>query len=209
MCLAAMLLPSCDDSRPVPQSSPVAWTIGPVINGKNYSGGMPPRPASCAPAVLCVDLPGGSQSHAHYVTRASGPLAGKTRIRMRYRVEMADNVQIVPKADPRFPSMITLYFQRRGDDFSAKGKYEAYRWYASFATQTPITTGEHEIIAPFLDVWTAVLTSTSETAPDAFRVAMAEAESIGFVLGGANGLGHGVYSVGGPARIIVDEFDVR
>ena len=41
-----------------------------------------------------------------------------------------------------------------------------------------------------------------------FAEAIANASRIGFVLGGGDGLGHGVYATG-PLRIVVTGFEVR
>lgn len=202
-------LSACDSDAPPTSGDQVTqWTIGPVIKGKNYSVGMPSHPTACPPALFCIDLPGGPAVHAHYVTFRHGSLAGKTQIRMRYRVEMGPGVVIEPRTAPGSPSIVTLYFQRAGDDWSADGKYETFRWYAGFASQSPITVGEHEIVAPFTGNWTATLTSSRESAPQQFAVALANADQVGFVLGGGDGLGHGVYSTG-PARIVVTEFTVE
>jgi hypothetical protein len=92
--------------------------------------------------------------------------------------------------------MITLYFQRGGDDWSARGPFEAYRWYATFATQSPIRPGEHVLVAPLNGNWTAVQSSNARTNPAAFRAALAEADQVGFVLGGGDGFGHGVRATG-------------
>ena len=38
---------------------------------------------------------------------------------MRYRIEADPGVRIVPATAPQSPSIITLYFQRGGDNWSA------------------------------------------------------------------------------------------
>jgi hypothetical protein len=185
---------------------PEAWTIGPIIRGRNYSRGMPlqPRPGRSG---WYIDLPRAPDS-VHYVTFPHGSLAGKRRIVMRYRIEAAPGVQIRPITMPHLPSMLTLYFQRAGDNWSARGPFETYRWYATFATKSPVTAGEHVIVAPLNANWTAVQTSSARTQPAAFRDALADADQVGFVLGGGDGVGHGAYATG-PARLIVTEFRVE
>ena len=184
-----------------------AWTIGPMIDGRNYSRGMPLRPSPRAAGGWQVDLPPAPRS-IHYVTFRHGALAGKGRIIMRYRIEADPGVRIVPRTAPGAPSMITLYFQRRGDDWSGRDQYEAYRWFASFATQSPISTGDHVLVAPLTGNWSAVQSSTVRTNPAAFSAALADADEVGFVLGGGDGLGHGV-SATGRARLIVTSFRVE
>lgn len=183
------------------------WTIGPVIRGRNYSRGMPLRPSPRPGGGWAVELPQAPRS-IHYVTFRPGSLAGKSRLVMRYRIEADPGVRIVPRTAPASPSMITLYVQRRGDDWSARGAFEAYRWFANFATQSPVVPGDHVLIAPFTGNWTAVQSSSARSNPAAFRAALADAGEVGFVLGGGDGLGHGV-SATGRARLIVTSFRVE
>jgi len=184
-----------------------AWTIGPVIRGRNYSVGMPLHPSPHPRGGFHIDVPRAPGS-VHYVTFPHGSLAGKSRIVMRYRVEADPGVRIAPPSDPQGAGMITLYFQRGGDNWSGRRRFEAYRWYATFATQTPIRPGTHVMVAPLDGNWTAVETSSARTNPGGFREALEAADQVGFVLGGGDGYGHGVFATG-RARIIVTEFRVE
>lgn len=184
-----------------------AWTIGPIIKGRNYSRGMPLHPTPRADGGWHIDLPRAPGS-VHYVTFPHGSLAGKRRIVMRYRVEMAPGVRIEARTAPGQPGMITPYFQRSGDSWSGRGRFETYRWYATFATHSPITRGEHVIVAPLDQRWTAVESSSGRNNPGAFREALAGADQVGFVMGGGDGYGHGAYATG-KARLVVTEFRVE
>ena len=196
------------DARETPaMADSAAWEIGPIIRGRNYSPGMPLHPTPRAGGGWQIDLPRAPGS-VHYVTFPTGSLAGKRRIVMRYRVEAAPGVRIAPPSEPEGGGIITLYFQRAGDDWSGRGRFEAYRWYATFATQSLLAVGEHEIVAPLDANWTAVETSSARADPGAFRASLAEADRLGFVLGGGDGYGHGVFATG-PARLIVTDFRVE
>ena len=189
---------------------PNVWEIGPIIGGENYSSGVPVNPLP-DPAGWAIDLPGPTQASGsvHYVTMPTGSLAGKSKIRMRFRVEAAAGVKILPRNFPDRPSRLTLYFQRAGDNWLAKGDSESYRWYASFSSRSPIEPGaEIEIEAPFDKNWTAVLSSSRQNNPAAFEAALRQAARVGFVLGGGDGAGHGVYATG-PARLVVTTFSVE
>jgi hypothetical protein len=211
---ALALLPACGSggeaagapvvARP---SDAAAWEIGPVIRGRNYSQGMPPHPTPRRQGGWQIDLPRAPGS-LHYVTFRHGSLAGKSRIVLRYRVEAAPGVRIVPATAPALPSIITLYFQRAGDDWSGRGAFETYRWYATFASQSPVAPGDHLLVAPLDGNWTAVESSSARASPAAFREALRGADRMGFVLGGGDGYGHGVFATGG-ARLIVTEFRVE
>ncbi len=52
------------------------------------------------------------------------------------------------------------------------------------------------------------MTSSARSNPAAFREALADAHQVGFVLGGGDGHGHGVYATG-PAQLVVTEFRVE
>jgi hypothetical protein len=210
---AILLLPGCGNSAQAIEAAPThnprpdQWTIGPIIDGRDYSQRMPLHPTPNAGGAWHIDLPRAPGS-VHYVTFRYGSLGGKTRILMRYRVDADPGVRIVPATGPNLPSVITLYFQRSGDDWSGNGPFEAYRWYATFASQMPVTPGEHEMVAPLDANWTAVGKSTARNNPAAFRAAIEAADQVGFVLGGGTGYGHGVFATG-RARLTMLEFRVE
>jgi hypothetical protein len=177
------------------------WEVGPVIDGKDYSQGVPLHPIADDQG-WHIDLP--QSDGVHYVTRQFGSLAGKTRITIRYSVEAADGVKIVPSTDPNLPSLgPTLYFQRSGDDWSTDG----WRWWATFTTPAPIQPGEYEITAQLDGPWTSVETETAANSPADFAAAKQNAGRVGFTLGGGTGYGHGVYATG-QARIVVTAFSI-
>jgi hypothetical protein len=173
------------------------WQLGPIINGHNYSKGAT---LSQAADGWVIDIP--QSDGVHYVTEP-GPLTSKQRMVLRYRVEG----KIVPVSDPSAPSMLSLYFQRCGDDWSGAGKYEAYRWFSP-ERDMPISPGEHEISASLNDNWAAVQSSSALSNPTAFAAAKNDTCRIGFVLGGGTGRGHGVYAIG-PARLTIESFTVQ
>ncbi len=190
--------------------NPTSWEFGPVIGDRNYSVGMPLAPSAHPSGGWYFDIPypDAAAGHVHYVTFKHGSLSGKSHIVLRYRLEMADGVQLVPtKEQPGVPSILTMYFQRKGDDWSGRGKYEAYRWWATFSSVMPIRAGEHEMVIPLDGNWTAVQASTATTNPQGFRAAIRDSERVGFTFGGGTGYGHGVYATG-PARFVVTHFEV-
>lgn len=204
------LLAACGDVAPASAAVPAsasAWTIGPIVRGRNYSQGVPLHPTPRRGGGWHIDLPRAPGS-VHYVTFRHGPLLGKSRIVLRYRVEADPGVRLLAASDGKSGSMITLYFQRAGDNWSGRGRFETYRWYATFATQAPIQPGSHVMVAPLDGRWTAVETSSSLTNPAAFRAALAGADQVGFVLGGGDGYGHGIFATG-RARLIVTDFRVE
>ena len=207
----ALAVPSAGSAQPrgypaANHANANSWVIGPILDGRNYSRHMPLHPTPRRNGGFEIDLPRAPGS-VHYVTFPHGSLAGKSRIVMRYRIDAAPGVRIVARTDPRSGGIITPYFQRGGDNWSARGRFESYRWYGTFATQA-ITPGEHVIVAPLNALWTAVETSSARTNPRGFHDAVAGADQVGFVLGGGDGYGHGVFATG-PARLVVTEFRVE
>lgn len=178
------------------------WEIGPVIRGKNYSVGMPLRPAQGRGQSWSFDFPRapdgrGRGGHVHYVTFDPGSLAGKTRISVRYRIDAAPGVRFVPQQYPHQTAGVSLYFQRRGDSWTAKGRYRFYRWYASPKTMQTIEPGVHELTVRLDDPrWGAVMNGNATTNPREFREALEQTSRVGLVFGSIGGRGHGVYATG-------------
>ena len=186
-----------------------AWDIGPTIRGKNYSQGMPRHPASTKTG-WSFDFPfsDARAGHVHYVTFDPGSLAGKSRIVVRYRVDAARDVRFVPQESPAQPATVSLVFQRAGDDWRARGRFEFYRWYSPPSTVRPIRPGEYEINVSLRDPgWISVLGRPPATNPEAFADALANANRVGLVFGSAGARGHGVYATG-PARFTLVNFDI-
>ena len=198
-------------AKPTAPANPMdasAWEIGPITPTRNYSVNMPLTPSS-HPDGWSFDFPqpDSAAGHVHYLTFKHGSLSGKSRIVLRYRIEAGPEVQFYPTKYPGMLSMLTMYFQRRGDDWSGRGKYETYRWWATFRYQGPLTAGEHELSVDLDENWTAVGTSSATNNPKAFRDAIRDTERVGFTFGGGDGYGHGVYATG-PARFVVTSFQV-
>ena len=178
--------------------------------GDNESVGVPLHP-DLHPEGWSIDVPHPTREagHVHYVTVPTGALSPNATITLRLRIEADPATRLVPVKFPDAKGLITLYFQRGGDMWSGEGEYRWYRWYAGFGTVTDPRTGELTMTARLDDPrWGAVMGGTAATNPSEFAAAIANASRIGFVLGGGDGLGHGVYATG-PYRIVVTGFEVR
>lgn len=185
-----------------------AWEIGPIVRARNLSVGMPRQP-SPARRGWSFDFPYPSvgAGHVHYLTFVHGPLTGRRRIEMRYRIDAAPGVRFVPRESPDQPAVLSLYFQRAGDTWSGRGRYETYRWYAPERTIVPLTPGEHVVSVPLDEAWISVAGRTAAADRAAWREALDETGRVGFVLGWPLGRGHGVYATG-PARMTVLSFRI-
>lgn len=209
------LLPGCGggaysqeiEKPPASLMDPAAWEIGPIMWGDNASKGVPLHP-SAHPEGWFIDVPYPTreQGHVHYVTVPTGPLTPDQTITLRLRIEADPATKLVPVKFPDAKGLITLYFQQGGDMWTGEGQYRWYRWYAKFGTVTDPRSGELVMTARLDDPrWGAVMGGTAATNPAEFAAALDGASRIGFVLGGGDGLGHGVYATG-SLRLVVTGF---
>lgn len=197
--------PSPIPSDPTNSDSMVAskWEIGPIINGKNYSIGMPLNPTQTTDG-WAFDFPLAPGS-VHYVTFPYGSLAGKTHIVMHYRIEADPSVQFFPVCCANLPSIgPTMFIQENGDDWNTDGM----RWWATFNSPTPIKPGDYQMDIPLDGAWTSVFTMTAASNPQQFATAKLNAARVGFTFGGGDGYGHGVYA-NGIARFVVTSFVIE
>lgn len=204
-------------SRPAAFTGPAAdaanWEIGPIIRGKSRSDGMPLRPAQAGLEAVggwSFDFPGPSarNGHVNYVTMPSRSLGGARRITMTYRIDAGRGVQFHPQEYPGTPATMSLYFQVRGDNWTARDQYRFARWYAPAEKVETLRPGTHTVSIDMDENWIAVVAFKRDTAPEEFRRALANASRIGLTFGGKGGRGHGVYATG-AARFTLLDFRVE
>ena len=185
------------------------WTIGPAIRGRNYSQGMPLHPTmGRSGPYFDFPYPSADAGHVHYITQNIGPIPNARAISLRYRIDAAPGTRFVPQEYPDRDAILSLYIQRRGDNWLAKGDYQFYRWYSPTARVVDLEPGVHVLTINMDENWVPVLGGTSQQYPEAFRDALAHADKVGFVMGSAGGRGHGVFAPA-PARFTVLDFSVR
>lgn len=186
------------------------WELGPFINGKNRTMGMPLHPTQLGNRwYFDFPNPDAMAGHVHYTTYPSGSLTGARRIVMRYRIDAARGTRFVPVEAPDAAATLSLYFQRSGIKWSGKGEHAYDRWWLSDATMKQIRAGEYEIVANLNDPnWISVWGQPAGAHPEQFQDALSNVSRIGFVMGYAGGRGHGVYATG-PARFTMLDFRVE
>lgn len=184
-----------------------AWEIGPFIRGKNYSVGMPVTPQQGFDgARFSIPGPTARNGHVHYVTMATGSLAGAKRLVLSYRIDAAQGTRFVPQEHPDQAATLSLYFQRAGDRWTMR--YPDWRWYSPADRVVNLAPGTHTISIDLDEDWVAMTGPGAHSNQDGFRRALAEAARIGFVFGSASGRGHGVYATK-PARFTILDFRVE
>ena len=182
------------------------WEIGPEIRGKNYSVGVPSAMTDTHDGPTFI-FPANSRGQVKYVTKDAGSLIDARSLTIRYRIEAAPGTRFVANERPSSPAMLSLYFQRRGDNWSARNRYATYRWYSVSDKTLTLAPGEHTMTINFRDDWGAVMGAQSRDNP-AFEDALLNADRIGFVFGWSGGRGHGVHATG-PARFTLLDFEIR
>jgi hypothetical protein len=178
-----------------------AWQIGPVIRGRNYSVGMPAtlQPGPDGPWFA---FPPAGEGHVHYISLVTGPLQGAKRITLRYRIDASRDTRFVAQ-ESQSTGKVGLALHRTGDNWSARGRYEAYRWYSPIFV--PIKPGINTLSVSLDDpAWGAVMTSTGRTNPKAFAETLANTEAVSVTFGGDGGRGHGVYATKSARFTILD-----
>ena len=116
----------------------------------------------------------------------------------------------MPQEDSHRPGTVSLFFQRRGDNWSARGRYALYRWYAPAHTVQEIAPGIHEMTVRLDDpAWGSVVGGIKAgDRPRAFERSLANASRVGLVFGSTAARGHGVYATA-PARFELLDFEIR
>jgi hypothetical protein len=183
------------------------WEIGPVIRGRNHSVGMPPSPSPVRGGDWAFDFPVGSEAagHVHYVTAPAPDLSRFSRISYTYRVEAAPGTRFIPRETPEVPATVSLYIQRRGDDWSGRRGYAHYRWFAPSTHVMPLAPGTFRVTISLSDPgWTQVWGQPAANHPREFADALADAERIGLLFGSSSARGHGVYASRRARFVLVD-----
>lgn len=184
----------------------VEWEIGPVIRGKNYSYRMPLRPTETrAGPSFAIPGPTAADGHVHYVTVATGPLAGARRITLRYRIDAAPGTRFVPQESPELPATLSLYFQRAGDGWTMR--QPDWRWYAPANRTVTLRPGTHTVSIGLDEDWIAMTGPSAHGNRGGFAEALDETVRVGFTFGSEGGRGHGVYATA-PARFTILDFRV-
>jgi hypothetical protein len=176
------------------------WVIGPTIHGENHSVKMPARPTMQGKG-WTFDFPG-PDGKVDYVQNFDPPnLVGATAIVLRCRVTGGGFVA----AGSSNPATVTVCIQRRGDDWSAKGKFESYRYYADL--RTPLAAGEYVLTFPLeVSRWGSVMHEPDNAAN--FAACLRELDCLAVVFGAKGGAGHGVYATQ-PSQFTLLGLEVR
>jgi hypothetical protein len=165
-----------------------------------FSPSMPERITNSFNFPKCSDPISPDGPSVHYVTKPTGPMAGGSMV-LTYRIEGNGVFAATEGHSPR----LALYFQRKGDDLTGKGKMAVYRWYSK--ERLALKVGTFTLSAPLSHAsWGPVFSSSEYNTIYYFQGAMENAQKVGFVLGGSVGAGHGVCLKSGSAKLTIESF---
>ncbi len=200
---SALAIPAALSAMP-PASQ---WEIGPVIKGRSFSIGMPTQPDAAPNGAVSFRFPGRGGEVDALTTRIA-PLDGARRVTMRYRIDAARGTAFVPAETPGETATVSLYFQQRGDNWSARGRYGSYRWYVPARAVVPLVSGERTISIRLDDIWTNVNGQPNTADRRGFANALANTDRLGIAFGTSSRRGHGVYATG-PARFTLLDLEIE
>lgn len=192
LCGSLALIPAAIAAMP-PAS---AWEIGPWVRGKNYSVGMPATPRDGRGGSLVVDFPRAGQGEWDAMTTGITSLDGVDTITVRYRIDAAPGTRFVAVETPNEAATVSIYFQRAGDNWTGRGAYGSYRWYAGPSGIANLAPGEHTIRVRMDDPWGSVDGKPSASRPREFADAKSNAATLGLAFGSNSRRSHGVAATG-------------
>ncbi|WP_305096526.1 hypothetical protein [Croceibacterium aestuarii] len=177
---------------------PVAdeWNIGPWVRGRNYSPGMPAHPAPGPGGSVQFRFPVAGEGQIDAMTTTVLPLSGASQVTLRYRIDIAPGTRFIADEARDEPATVSLYLQRRGDNWSARGAYASYRWYVPPRGVIPLSPGEHNVTIRFDEAWTNVHGQSNRDDPAGYATALRETSRIGIAFGSAALRSHGVFATG-------------
>lgn len=192
------LLAACggNDNPPPPQPQPTSdWTIGPIVNGVNYSPGVVWNGNGFA---FPTAAPG-----VHGLTRGAVE-SGRSRISMSFRIDgNAAFIEVDAGGGTPGPGKIRLFMQRCGDDWlGPKTGKSSYRFYSQ---PLDLAIGEASMqVALSSELWTNV---DGQQDANGFAETLAALCTVGMGFGGVFAM-HGAYATG-PAQFILISYTLE
>lgn len=167
-------------------NEPEDFSLGPVINFKNYSKGTVHWDEQTGNSYFDIEEP-------HYFTeKAPKVFKQATRLEIDYKFKG----HAVPVETPLLKATISPYFQRNGDTYSKDPKYRTYRWFMANPPELESSDEIKTISVPLERMfWTPVTRNDLATTKD-FLDAKNDARRVGMVFGGPGGRGHGIIGKG-------------
>ena len=174
--------------RPAPPPAPPplvnGWYPGPIIGTVNYSPGV----------VLYPQTNSGVQFDL--TTEVDALVKPVTALPATMTITYDVSAPVTPSQTPSEAPLISIMFQRKGDNWSGRNQYQQYRWYAQSANVIKVGPGIFTVNFNSLE-WSDVYGIPASTNPALFQAAKDNVESISITFGLSYGRSHGVV---GPAH---------
>lgn len=206
--LLTLAVAACNQgsSRPTlpPQYQPPAANSGWVFQA---SPGMPGAPAASGDG-FWFNFPVGPESpgaaSVHYVVRPGVRLGSS--LALAFRIEGSEPVfqyKLNPDNTCGGEANVSLYLQRRGDDWSGQGAMASFRWWSRDAAVLKL--GDGTLVVPLeVGSWINVWGQSNDAS--GFALALRDLQAVGVTFGGGCFKGHGVNLRSGSARFIMQTF---
>lgn len=186
--LAACSTPS-DAAKPGPPSVN-GWYAGPQIGNVNYSPGIVLQPLNGG--VLQFDIPAVRRGQIDALVKPVTVLPSSLSV--AYQL----TAPVYPADNPSGPPIISVAFQRAGDNWSATGPYQFYRYYAT--TTAALVPGTNIFSVDFTTLeWFDVFGQPAGNNVAAFEAAKADPQAI-FITFGCDPCGGRSHGVSGPSH---------
>jgi len=214
-----LLVPFCNDPAPAPRPpTALPWTAPASGWQFQYSPGMAGGPTSSG-LEWYFDFPHGTDPHNNnpvvgYVTLPTGvSLKVGSMLVANYTVTaQPGTVWQYFDSGCNTPAHATLYLQQAGDDLSAQGDFNFYRWFASnagIANPFPTDGAKSFNLAVPIDVTNFGDVMGTPATNARLQVALSNLQRIGIVFGGGCAAGHGLRVSAGGARFTMEHYQVR
>ena len=174
-----------------------------------YAVDAPVHPVA-APGVLwefAFPVSGGEVGYVTTPYRATQTIAGKT-LSLTFEVVSSNPVYGLWDASTYGAPSLHLFIQRQGDDMSAQGEMQYYRWWCGAGAYT-LGSADNQVVTvscPLTpDAWVSVLGAQNATE---FQTALNNLQWAGFTFGASGGWGHGVNVTSGNAKFELLDFSV-
>lgn len=187
--LAALLFatPACAGKAPATVNG---WYAGPQIGNTNYSPGIVLQPLPGG--VLQFDIPGPSKGTQGQIDALVTPVSVlPSSVSVAYTLTAP--VYYSGSNPTNAPTIVSVAFQRRGDNWSGSGVYQQYRWYSTTTAMLIPGTNIFSVDFTTLD-WFDVYGQSASLHPAEFAAAKADPQAVMITFGcdPCGGRSHGV-----------------
>lgn len=159
-----------------------SWFFGPIIDGENYTKGMPARPTAAGQG-FTFDFKNAPSEVDAVIKKNPPSLVGMKGLKLNYTVTGSG---FMAAGETNVPGRVGISLQRKGDNWSGSGQYQQYRLYSQ--SRPLLVAGSGQVVATtWIDVKGKVVS------PAVVSTVVANLDNYSVVFGGSFA-SHGVYA---------------